>query len=52
MAEQRLQPVTILLNEFIRSFMPKLDRLATPAERLVCARLMKAAIEKYIDDNS
>jgi hypothetical protein len=52
MANQRLQPTTILWYEFMDKFMPKLNRLATPAERLVCARLMKATIEDYIEKNS
>jgi hypothetical protein len=51
MAERR-HPITLLLNEFIRSFMPKLDRLAGPEERVVCARLLKAALEDYIEKNS
>jgi hypothetical protein len=51
MSEKRHQ-ITQLLNEFIRSFMPKMDKLDTPAERVVCARLLKAALEDYIEKNS
>ena len=48
---ERRHPITVLLNEFIRAFMPKLDRLASPKERVVCARLLKAALEDYIEKN-
>jgi hypothetical protein len=49
---ERRQAITMLWNEFIRAFLPKLDKLGTPAERVVCARLLKAALEDYIEKNS
>jgi hypothetical protein len=48
---ERRHPITVLLNEFIRAFMPKIDRLGSPKERVVCARLLKAALEDYIEKN-
>jgi hypothetical protein len=48
---EKRHPITILLNEFVIAFMPKLDRLASPKERVVCARLLKAALEDYIEKN-
>lgn len=50
MSEKR-HPITQLLNEFIRSFLPKLDHLQNPKEKVVCARLLKAALEDYIERN-
>jgi hypothetical protein len=49
---ERRQAITLVWNEFIRTFMPKLDKLDTPAEKVVCARLLKAALEDYIEKNS
>jgi hypothetical protein len=49
---ERRHPITVLLNEFVRAFMPKLDQLASPKERVVCARLLKAALEDYIEKNN
>jgi hypothetical protein len=49
MSEKR-QAITILWNEFMRAFLPKLDKLS-PEERLVCARLLKATLERYIETN-
>lgn len=50
MSEKR-HPITLLLNEFIRTFIPKLDRLPGQKEKVVCARLLKAALEDYIEKN-
>ena len=50
MSEQR-HPITQVLNEFIRSFLPKLDQLPSQKEKVVCARLLKAALEDYIERN-
>jgi hypothetical protein len=50
MSERRHQ-ITQLLNEFMRSFLPKLDTLPEGKERIVCARLLKAALEDYIERN-
>lgn len=50
MSEKRHQ-ITQLLNEFIRSFLPKLNNLPEGKERVVCARLLKAALEDYIERN-
>jgi hypothetical protein len=49
MSEKR-HIVTITLNEFTRQFMPKLEKLGR-IEKIVCARLMKAALEKFIEEN-
>jgi hypothetical protein len=49
---ERKQAITMVWNEFMRAFMPKLDKLPTPAEKVVCARLLKATLEDYIEKNS
>ena len=49
---ERKQAITMVWNEFIKAFMPKLDRLDTPAEKVVCARLLKATLEDFIEKNS
>jgi len=49
---ERKQAITMVWNEFIKVFMPKLDRLSAPAEKVVCARLLKATLEDFIEKNS
>lgn len=46
------QAVTVLIDEFINTYLPKLDQLDTPTEKSVCARILKAALEDYIEKNS
>jgi len=43
------QAVTVLIDEFINTYLPKIDQLDTPAEKAVCVRILKAAIEDYIE---
>ncbi len=43
------QAVTVLIDEFIKTYLPKIDQLDTPAEKSVCARILKAALEDYIE---
>jgi hypothetical protein len=47
---EKKQIVTQLWDEFIKKFLPKLDKLPV-AERLVVARLLKGALERYIEKN-
>jgi hypothetical protein len=42
------QPISVLLDEFINTFLPKLDQLSA-SERAVCARILKAALEDYME---
>ncbi len=49
MSEKR-QMTSQLWNEFIKIFLPKLDKFP-PDEKLVCARLLKATLERYIEKN-
>jgi hypothetical protein len=49
MSEKR-QIITQLWTEFMKTFLPKLDKLP-PDEKLVCARLLKATLERYIESN-
>jgi hypothetical protein len=43
------QAVSVLLDEFINTFLPKLDQLDTPTEKAFCARILKTALEDYIE---
>ena len=46
------QAVTVLIDEFINTYLPKLDQLESPTEKSVCARLLKAALEDYIETSN
>jgi len=43
--------MTVVIDEFLETFLPKLDQLDTPPEKVVCARILKAALENYIERN-
>jgi len=43
--------ITVVIDEFLETFLPKLDQLDTPSEKVVCARILKAALEDYIERN-
>lgn len=43
--------MTVVIDEFLETFLPKLDQLDTPTEKVVCARILKAALEDYIERN-
>jgi hypothetical protein len=46
------QAISVLIDEFIKTYLPKLDQLDTPTEKAVCARILKAALEDYIERNN
>jgi hypothetical protein len=43
--------ITVVIEEFLETFLPKLDQLDNSKEKVVCARLLKAALENYIERN-